>query len=181
VSALNSSSELRLAAPIPGAPPAVVKVPLPASVAAAVAATEASAPPEGTLLSRTGLHIVGGVQYGTGVFNVLASTLPPMVLRVIAALGFPCDRPAGMAQLRASTQSNGLRAPLAALFILAMRVLLPSFRSGDVSENVPEAEALLAVFLARFPSSALFMWMAGRLARMQGDVVVAKRVRRGAA
>lgn len=115
-------------------------------------------------------HVLGALQFGVGAINALASVLPPIVMRVIAILGFPCDRAAGMAQLRASTLMGGVTAPLAALFILAMRVLLPSFHSGDVSQHVDEAEAVLTLMLGRYPDSALFLWMGGRLARMQGDV-----------
>ena len=114
-------------------------------------------------------HIVSGVLFGMGVFNCIASVLPPIVLRIIAVLGFPCDRPAGMAQLRAALQTRGVRMPLAALFILAMRVLLPSFHSGDVGEHVREATAVIDSLLGRYPDSALFLWLQGRLARMQGD------------
>ena len=119
-------------------------------------------------------HVVGGVAFGTGVFNCIASVLPPIVLRVIAVFGFPCDRVAGLAQLRFAVRSHGVRMPLSALFILAMRVLLPSFHSGDVSDHVGEATAVIDSLLARFPDSALFLWMAGRLARMQGDSVSAR-------
>ena len=114
-------------------------------------------------------HVLGGVEYGMGAFNCLASILPPIVLRVIAVLGFPSDRASGMSQLRASLLAGGVSGPLAALFLLAMRVLLPSFHSGDVAEHVPEAEAVLRLMLDRYPDSAMFLWLAGRLARMQGD------------
>jgi hypothetical protein len=43
---------------------------------------------------------------------------------------------------------------------------LPAF-SGDIREHVPEAEAVLDAVLGRFNDSALFLWVAGRLARMQ--------------
>lgn len=115
-------------------------------------------------------HVLGGLEFGLGAFNCLASILPPIVLRVIAVLGFPSDRAAGLSQLRASLLAGGISAPLAALFLLTMRVLLPSFHSGDVSEHLPEAEAILELMLARYTDSALFLWLAGRMARMQGDV-----------
>jgi hypothetical protein len=67
-----------------------------------------------------------------------------------------------------------VRAPLAALFLLVMRVLFPSFCSSDISDNLPEAEAVLGVVGAKYPDSALFLWMAGRLARMQGNVPLAR-------
>ena len=150
-------------------PPPPPPPPVPATAAAAAASVDANDACPVVVVAAHG-HVLGGFEFGLGAFNCLASVLPPLVLRVIAVLGFPCDRRAGLAQLRASLLRGGVTAPLAALFILCMRVLLPSFHSGDVTEHVPEAEAVLALLLPRYPDSALFLWLGGRLARMQGDV-----------
>lgn len=53
------------------------------------------------------------------------------------------------------------------MFLLMMRVLFPSFASTDMADNIPEAEAVLQAVFAKYPDSAMFLWMAGRLARMQ--------------
>lgn len=41
---------------------------------------------------RLSRHLLGGILFGTGTFNCVASVLPPVAVRIIAALGFPCDR-----------------------------------------------------------------------------------------
>lgn len=41
---------------------------------------------------RLSRHLLGGLLFGTGTFNCVASVLPPVAVRIIAALGFPCDR-----------------------------------------------------------------------------------------
>ena len=79
-----------------------------------------------------------------------------------------------MEQLRQCLRSWGVRSPLAAMFLLMMRVLFPSFSSSDMSHHVPEAEAVLTAILDKYRDSALFLWMAGRLARMQGNVTLAR-------
>jgi hypothetical protein len=114
--------------------------------------------------------LIDSLAFGIGVFSTLASILPAAVLKVLSALGLPADREAGMAQLRLVIAGGRVRAPLAALMLLAMRVLLPSFHKGDVGGvGGGEADAILAAMEAAFPNSALFTWMGGRLARMRGE------------
>lgn len=114
-------------------------------------------------------HVRSALCFGVGTFNVVASILPPIVLKVIAIVGYPSNRHAGLACLRQALTTGGVRSPLSGLIILAMRVLIPSFHSGDISEHVPEAQAILDVLLDKYSDSALFLWMAGRLARMRRE------------
>jgi len=92
-----------------------------------------------------------------------------VAVRVLAALGFPCDREAGLAMLRRGLRAWNLRSPLSAFVLLLMRVLMPSFASSDVADNFAEAEAVAAHVERVYPDSALFLWIAGRLARLRGD------------
>lgn len=86
---------------------------------------------------------------------------------------FACSE-AGLEQLRRCLRKWNVRSPLAAMFLLMMRVLFPSFASTDMADNIPEAEAVLQAVFAKYPDSAMFLWMAGRLARMQGHVALAR-------
>ena len=138
--------------------------PAPAPSAPSEAPAAPSVPP-----ARCHGHVLSGVEFGMGALNCLASVLPPIVLRVVSALGFPCDREAGMAQLRAAVLSGGPSTPVAGLFILAMRVLLPSFHSGDVGEHVAEAEAVLEVRGAR-GQEWVGGWVGGGLGRVAARV-----------
>lgn len=123
---------------------------------------------------RLNKHTMGGVLFGLGTFACVASVLPPIAVRLIAAFGFPCDRDSGMQQLRVALGLWGVRSPLSALFILVMRALFPSFSSTDMSEHFPEAEAVLEVIFRRYPDSAFFSWLSGRLSRAQGDLARAR-------
>jgi hypothetical protein len=119
------------------------------------------------------LHVQSSLAFNFGAFNVVASMLPSIVLKVLSFAGFPSDRRAGMQCLRECLVGGGVRSPLAALLMLGMRVLMPSFHSGDISEHVPEAHAIIDSILTTYPDSALFLWMAGRLARMRRDPAAA--------
>ncbi len=51
-------------------------------------------------------------------FNLLLSTLPPLILRIVAALGFPSNRAVGIQQLTQCVRGRGVRYGIAALALL---------------------------------------------------------------
>ena len=67
-----------------------------------------------------GVHpsVLGGVLFGVGSFNLMLSTLPPLVLRIVAALGFPSNRAVGIEQLKQCVAGRGVRFGIAALALL---------------------------------------------------------------
>lgn len=116
------------------------------------------------------VHVRSSLLFGIGTFNVVASMLPPIVLKILSFAGVPSDRLIGMRLLRQALQMGGVRGSLSGLLLLSMRVLMPSFHSGDVSEHIPETQAVLEAILTMHPNSALFLWMNGRQARMRRDM-----------
>jgi tetratricopeptide (TPR) repeat protein len=113
-------------------------------------------------------HVLAGLFFGIGAFNAIASVFPPFVLKLIAFFGFPHDRILGLTQLRHGlTFLSSPRMPLCALGICFMRIILPSFTSGDISEHADEARATLSIILDRYPNSALFLWLQGRFERSE--------------
>jgi len=118
--------------------------------------------------SSCGEDVRGGLQFGAGGFNVVASLLPPVVLRVLSAVGFPNDRGAGLSQLRACFLCGRIRSPLAGILLASIGVLIPSFHTG--SQCTPlgeEAKAALEALLVSLPNSALPLWLTGRSLRMR--------------
>jgi hypothetical protein len=168
--------------------------------------------------------------------------MPPIVLRIVSALGFPSDRNKGLQvtgaeqptfrasphvplclhTFRAGTEPNvgwrwfavcsgtsapacvlllsesefyllffgSLSSPLAALILLNVHVVIPSFFSvryqqpspppslmlhsprfpaHSLALHIAEGERILGKMLDRYPEGALFWWMAGRLLRMKRD------------
>ena len=55
------------------------------------------------------LHVRSGLCFGIGTFTVVASMLPPIVLKVLSFAGFPSNRAAGMECLRQGVRGGGLR------------------------------------------------------------------------
>ena len=112
-------------------------------------------------------NVEDGLLFGLGGFNCVASLLPPVILRILSAVGFPFSRESGLSQLRECCLNGRVRSPLAGLLLLGMRVILPSFHSGALMAHGEEAGAALDALLTAFPNSALPLWMGGRLYRMQ--------------
>ncbi len=145
---------------------------------AAMAAVEPEAPPApaGSTAADAELraHVEGGLLFGAGGFNAIASLLPPIIVRLLAVVGFPNDRAAGLSQLRRCFLGGLARAPLAGLLILGVRVVLPSFHAGAVAPHAGEAASVLAAMAARMPESVLPLWLGGRLARLSCRPAVAR-------
>ncbi len=54
----------------------------------------------------------------TRSFNLLLSTLPPLILRIVSALGFPSNRAVGIEQLKQCVAGRGVRYGIASLALL---------------------------------------------------------------
>jgi len=114
--------------------------------------------------------VAGGIQFGIGTFNVVISTLPPLLLRVVSALGFPSDRKTGLELLESCSQTPGIRQSLSSLMLLFVHVIIPSFFTVRPGYHAAAAERILADAFARYPRGALFLWMQGRLLRSKRDL-----------
>jgi hypothetical protein len=61
-----------------------------------------------------------------------------------------------------------VRAPLAGLTLTIVYVFTPFFLGGQAREFLGEAKEILSHMLRAYPDSVLFLWVAGRLAKMEG-------------
>eukprot|EP01062_Namystynia_karyoxenos_P069980 TRINITY_DN65372_c0_g1_i1.p1 TRINITY_DN65372_c0_g1~~TRINITY_DN65372_c0_g1_i1.p1 ORF type:complete len:763 (+),score=239.54 TRINITY_DN65372_c0_g1_i1:137-2425(+) len=131
-------------------------------------------------------HSVGGVQFGIGAINVVISILPARVLALLKILGFMHDRDAGYRNLSACVDGGGVRSPVAALMLLFFHGTLPSF-SGLLAKRAIEggrAQHLIDALVLRYPRSSIFLWQAGRVARLHrrladADLLLSKAVADG--
>lgn len=113
-------------------------------------------------------HVLSGLQFGLGTFNLVSSVLPPFILRLLSIAGFPANRRIGFSCLRACLKGGGVRFPLASMNLLGMRVIFPSFHSGaDIPTFAREGRRIIDGTLHQLNDSALFLWFKGRLERMQ--------------
>ena len=105
-----------------------------------------------------------------GNFNVIISILPSIILRVVSALGFPSDRTKGLELLNTCAANGGIRQPLSWLTLLFVHIVIPSFFTVRPAHHIAEGQRVLGDAFRKYPEGALYLWMQGRLNRMQRDL-----------
>ncbi|XP_038307948.1 tetratricopeptide repeat protein 39A isoform X7 [Canis lupus familiaris] len=119
-------------------------------------------------------HFEGGVKLGVGAFNLTLSMLPTRILRLLEFVGFSGNKDYGLLQLEEGASGHSFRAVLCVLLLLCYHTFL-TFVLGTGHVNVEEAEKLLQPYLKRYPKGAIFLFFAGRIEAIKGNVDTAIR------
>ncbi|OCT85005.1 tetratricopeptide repeat protein 39A isoform X3 [Xenopus laevis] len=114
-------------------------------------------------------HFEGGVKLGVGAFNLTISMLPTRILRLLEFVGFSGNKDYGLTQLQEGTTVHSFRALLCTLLLLCYHTFL-RFVLGTGSGNIEEAEKLLEPYLKRYPKGAIFLFFAGRIEEIKGNI-----------
>ncbi|XP_014476192.1 PREDICTED: tetratricopeptide repeat protein 39C-like [Dinoponera quadriceps] len=118
-------------------------------------------------------RLMSAVSFGYGIYQLCVSLLPPSLLKVIHFLGFEGDRQAGLTALMYARLSEDMRAPLATLSLLWYHTIVRPFFALDgsnVKAGVAVAKQLIAECHTEFHDSALFLFFAGRVERLESNV-----------
>ncbi|XP_068130400.1 tetratricopeptide repeat protein 39A-like [Hyperolius riggenbachi] len=115
------------------------------------------------------VHLQGGVCLGIGAFNLTLSLFPPRILKILEFAGFSGDKDYGLTQLHEGASSYNLRSLLCVMLLLCYYTFL-SFVLGIGDEDITEAESLLQPYLSRYPKSAIFLFFAGRIEEIKGNI-----------
>ncbi|XP_029473733.1 tetratricopeptide repeat protein 39A isoform X2 [Rhinatrema bivittatum] len=114
-------------------------------------------------------HFEGGVKLGVGAFNLTLSMLPTRILRLLEFVGFSGNKEYGLAQLQEGASLHSFRAVLCTMLLLCYHTFL-SFVLGTGMGNIEEAEELLQPYLKRYPKGAIFLFFAGRIEEIKGNI-----------
>ncbi|XP_075143775.1 tetratricopeptide repeat protein 39A isoform X2 [Leptodactylus fuscus] len=117
-------------------------------------------------------HFEGGVKLGVGAFNLTLSMLPTRILRLLEFVGFSGNKDYGLTQLQEGAANHSFRALLCTLLLLCYHTFL-SFVLGTGKGNIEEAEKLLEPYLKRYPKGAIFLFFAGRIEEIKGNIDLA--------
>ncbi|XP_073419763.1 tetratricopeptide repeat protein 39A isoform X3 [Dendrobates tinctorius] len=117
-------------------------------------------------------HFEGGVKLGVGAFNLTLSMLPTRILRLLEFVGFSGNKDYGLSQLQEGAAGHSFRALLCTLLLLCYHTFL-SFVLGTGKGNVEEAEKLLEPYLKRYPKGVIFLFFAGRIEEIKGNIDLA--------
>lgn len=115
------------------------------------------------------VHLQGGVSLGIGAFNLTLSLFPPRILKILEFAGFSGDKDYGLTQLNEGATSSNLRSLLCTMLLLCYYTFL-SFILGTGEEDVTDADSLLQPYLSRYPKSAIFLFFAGRIEEIKGNI-----------
>ncbi|KAM7386265.1 hypothetical protein PAMA_009074 [Pampus argenteus] len=115
------------------------------------------------------IHLEGGISFGIGAFNLTLSLFPPRILKVLEFAGFSGDKEYGLSLLHDGATAMNLRSMLCALLLLCYYTFL-TFILGTGEGEVGEAERLLKPFQLRYPRGAIFLFFAGRIEEIKGNI-----------
>jgi len=116
------------------------------------------------------MHFDSGVKMGMGAFNVIISLLPPRVMRLLEIAGFSGNKSWGLKQLEEGfLMQESLRSPLCGTILLNYHTLI-SYVVGTGDGDLDFAEKILEMALEKHPKGALFLFYAGRLQEMRGNL-----------
>ncbi|XP_013930469.1 PREDICTED: tetratricopeptide repeat protein 39A, partial [Thamnophis sirtalis] len=114
-------------------------------------------------------HFEVGVKLGVGAFNLTLSMLPTRIARLLEFVGFSGNKKYGLQQLQEGASMCGFRSVLCTLLLLCYHTFL-TFVLGIGKGNVEEAEKLLKPYLIRYPKGAIFLFFAGRIETIRGNI-----------
>ncbi|CAN9505118.1 unnamed protein product [Ophioblennius macclurei] len=118
---------------------------------------------------RSHVHLEGGISFGVGAFNLTLSLFPPRILKLLEFAGFSGDKDYGLCLLRDGATGSNLRSMLCALLLLCYYTFL-TFILGTGEGEVADAETLLKPFQLRYPKGAIFLFFAGRIEEIKGNI-----------
>ncbi|XP_066547892.1 tetratricopeptide repeat protein 39A isoform X2 [Amia ocellicauda] len=114
-------------------------------------------------------HFEGGVKLGVGAFSLTLSMLPTRILRLLEVVGFSGNKEYGLQHLQEGADTHSFRAFLCTMLLLCYHTFM-SFILGTGEGDVEDAEKLLQPFLKQYPKGAIFLFFAGRIEEIRGNL-----------
>ncbi|KAJ8367152.1 hypothetical protein AAFF_G00330500 [Aldrovandia affinis] len=114
-------------------------------------------------------HFEGGVKLGVGSFNLMLSLLPTRMLRLLEFVGISGNKVCGLQQLEEGAATSTFRAFLSTMLLLCYHTFM-SFILGTGEGDVGDAERLLRPYLEKYPKGAIFLFFAGRIEVIKGNL-----------
>uniref|UniRef100_A0A669CGS3 Tetratricopeptide repeat domain 39A n=1 Tax=Oreochromis niloticus TaxID=8128 RepID=A0A669CGS3_ORENI len=114
------------------------------------------------------LH-TGGVKLGVGAFNLMISMLPTRTLKLLEFVGFSGNKEFGLQQLQEGSVESTFRSFLCNMLLLCYHTFM-SFILGTGEGDVEDAEKLLEPYLKKYPKGSIFLFFAGRIEEIKGNL-----------
>uniref|UniRef100_A0A8C2XTJ1 Tetratricopeptide repeat domain 39A n=1 Tax=Cyclopterus lumpus TaxID=8103 RepID=A0A8C2XTJ1_CYCLU len=114
-------------------------------------------------------HFEGGVKLGVGAFNLMISMLPTRTLKLLEFVGFTGNKEFGLQQLLEGSAESTFRSFLCNMLLLCYHTFM-SFILGTGEGDVEDAEKLLQPYLEKYPTGSIFLFFAGRIEEIKGNL-----------
>ncbi|WKX92947.1 hypothetical protein Q1695_010740 [Nippostrongylus brasiliensis] len=111
-----------------------------------------------------------GVRLGLGTFNLMLSTLPSKVLRLLEVVGFSGDKITGMRELhRCAAVTNSIFASFAVIILVSWH-LIASYMFGTGHADLPLCHRLMPTLMSKYPKGSIILFLRARLLLVSGNV-----------
>lgn len=117
--------------------------------------------------SKTSRHLIGGVKFGLGAFNLILSLMPPKTLKLLNVVGYHGDKQVGLTLLHESASESHINNVLSILALLFYYSYACVAFGIETSHNSP-IDHLFLVYLQKFPKCVIFKFFHARFSMLRG-------------
>lgn len=118
--------------------------------------------------SKTYRHLVGGVKFGLGAFNLMLSLVPPNTLKLLKMVGYHGDKEVGLTLLYQSASESHINTILSILTLLFYYNYI-SVAFGVEMGDDSTIEDLFLIYLQKFPKCIIFKFFQARFSMLKGN------------
>ncbi|ELW63975.1 tetratricopeptide repeat protein 39B [Tupaia chinensis] len=123
--------------------------------------------------SKAHRHLVGGIKFGLGAFNLMLSLVPPKTLKLLNIVGYSGDRDVGLALLHESASETHINNILSVFTLLFYyNYIYVAFGVENISSSA--TEGLFLVYLQKFPNCVILKFFYARYNMLKGNFEHAK-------
>uniref|UniRef100_A0A8C6BPK6 Tetratricopeptide repeat protein 39B n=1 Tax=Monodon monoceros TaxID=40151 RepID=A0A8C6BPK6_MONMO len=115
--------------------------------------------------SKTYRHLVGGIKFGLGVFNLILSLVPPKTLKLLNVVGYSGNREVGLTLLHDSASESHTNNILSVLTLFFYYI---SVAFGVEKSHSSAAENLSLIYLQKFPNCVILQFFHARFSMLKG-------------
>lgn len=117
--------------------------------------------------SKTSRHLIGGVKFGLGAFNLILSLMPPKTLKVLNVVGYHGDKQVGLTLLHESASESHINNVLSILTLLFYYSYVCVAFGIETSHSSP-IDHLFLIYLRKFPKCVILKFFYARFSMLKG-------------
>lgn len=118
--------------------------------------------------SKTYRHLVGGVKFGLGAFNLMLSLVPPKTLKLLDLVGYYGNKEVGLSLLHESASESHINNVLSILTLLFYyNYICVAF--GVEKGHTSTIEDLFLIYLQKFPKCVILNFFHARFNMLKGN------------